>query len=185
MVTIPELWLPILLAAILVFVASSVIHMFLGYHAGDFDAVPDEDRVREALRGADIPPGDYAIPKASSMKEMADPEVVRKYEEGPVAVLTILKSGPVKMGPVLGKWFLFLVAVSIIVAYLAGRTLVAGADAMAVFRVAGTVAFVAYAADSWPQSIWFGKRWSTTLKNTFDGLVYGLVTGGVFALLWP
>jgi hypothetical protein len=34
-------------------------------------------------------------------------------------------------------------------------------------------------------SIWYKKSWSGTLKNVFDGLVYGLVTGGVFGWLWP
>jgi len=185
MVTIPELWLPILLAAVLVFVASSIIHMFLGYHATDFEAVPNEDRVRKALREAAIPPGDYTIPWAGSMKEMGDPAFIEKQEEGPVAMFTVLESGPVRMGPLLLKWFAFILVVSVVVAYLAGRTLAEGAEYLAVFRVAGTVAFVAYAADSWPQSIWLGRKWSTALKNTFDGLIYALVTAGVFGWLWP
>ncbi|MEX2527663.1 MAG: hypothetical protein WEA09_08495 [Gemmatimonadota bacterium] len=185
MVLITELWLPILVASVLVFLASTVIHMFLGYHAGDLAEVPSEDAVRAALRGANIPPGDYAIPRAGSMKEMADPAFIAKQNDGPVAVLTVLPNGPARMGPMLMKWFAFIVAISLITAYLTGRTLAAGADYLAVFRVAGTVAFVAYAVDSWPQSIWFGKKWSTTLKNTFDGLVYALLTAGAFGWLWP
>ena len=62
MVTIPELWIPILLAAVLVFVASSIIHMFLGYHAGDLQEVPSEARVRKALREASIPRGTMPSP---------------------------------------------------------------------------------------------------------------------------
>lgn len=185
MVFIPELWLPILVASVLVFLASSVIHMLLRYHASDHQPVPSEDRVRAALREARIPPGDYSIPRAGSMKEMASPEFLAKQEEGPVAVLTVLPSGPASLGRMLGQWFAFIVVISVITAYLTGRTLSAGAEYLAVFRVAGTVAFVAYAVDSWPQSIWFGKKWSTTLKNTFDGLVYALLTAGAFAWLWP
>ncbi len=185
MIAIPELWLPILAAAVLVFVASSVIHMFLGYHAGDLTAVPNEDQVRSALREAGIPAGDYSIPAASSMKEMSDPAYIAKQNEGPVAVLTVMPNGPTNLGKLLGQWFLFIVVVQVVVAYLAGRTLLPGADYLSVFRVAGTVAFVAFAVDSWPQSIWFGKKWSTTLKNTFDGLVYSLITAGVFGWLWP
>ena len=52
------------------------------------------------------------------------------------------------------------------------------------FRVAGTTAFIAYAAGVWPQSIWYHRPWSTTLKFTLDGLIYGLLTGGVFGWLW-
>jgi hypothetical protein len=185
MVTIPELWIPIVLAAVLVFVASSIIHMLLGYHANDHATVPSEERVRATLREASIPPGDYAIPRAGSMKEMGDPAFIAKQEEGPVLVMTVLPNGPMRLGALLGKWFAFLVAVSIVVAYLAGRTLAPGAEYLDVFRVSGTVAFVAYGAGSWPHSIWYGRKWSTTLKDTFDGLVYALLTAGVFGWLWP
>jgi hypothetical protein len=185
MVTLPELWLPILVAAVLVFVASSVIHMALGYHASDMEALPSEDRIRLALREAAIPPGDYATPRAGSMKEMGEPAFMAKQNEGPVAVLTILPSGPANMPRLLGQWFLFTVVVSILVAYVAGRTLPPGTDYLQIFRITGAVAFLGYAADSWPQSIWFGRKWSTTLKNTFDGLVFALLTAGAFGWLWP
>ena len=36
MVSLADLWLPILLSAVLVFVASSLIHMVLGWHRHDF-----------------------------------------------------------------------------------------------------------------------------------------------------
>lgn len=185
MVTIPELWAPIALAAILVFLASAVIHMVLGYHATDYEAVPSEDRVRTALRDADIPPGDYVIPRAGSMKEISDPAFIAKQEEGPVAFLTVRPSRPVRMGPVLGRWFVFTVAVGVVVAYVTGRTLDPGTAYLEVFRVAGTAALLAYAAAEWPQSIWFGRKWSTTLKYTVDGLVYALLTAGAFGWLWP
>ncbi len=185
MVSIPELWLPILLAAVLVFVASSIIHMLLGYHAGDFEELPNEEGIRAAFRAAGVKPGDYAVPRARSMKEMGDPAFIAKQNEGPVATLTVLPSGPANLPRLLGLWFLFIVVVQVIVAYLAGRTLGPEADYMAVFRVAGTVAFVAFAVDSWPQSIWFGKKWSTTFKNTVDGIIYALLTAGVFGWLWP
>ncbi len=185
MVPIPGLWLAILLSAVLVYVASSVIHMLLGYHAGDMTQVPSEDRVRAALREAKIPPGDYTIPKPGSMKEMSDPAFVAKRTEGPVAVLTILPSGPVKMGPMLLRWFLYLVVISILVAYVTGRALGPGAEYLRVFQVAGAVAFIGYGLESWPQSIWYGRNWGMTLKNTFDGLIYALLTAGVFAWQWP
>jgi hypothetical protein len=34
-------------------------------------------------------------------------------------------------------------------------------------------------------SIWFFRHWSTSLKNVFDGLIYALLTGGVYGWLWP
>jgi hypothetical protein len=159
--------------------------MLLGYHANDLVQVPSEERVRDALREARIPPGDYAIPKAASMKDMNSPEFNAKRTEGPVAFLTIAPSGAVKMGPLLLRWFLFLVAVSVFVAYVAGRTLAPGTEYLRVFQIAGAVAFVGYGTESWPQSIWWSRKWSMTFKNTFDALVYALLTAGAFAWLWP
>ena len=185
MVPIFDLWLPILLAAVLVYVASSVIHMLLGYHAGDQAPVPSEEKVRAALREAKIPPGDYATPKPASAREMSSPEFVAKRMDGPVAFITILPAGPVRMGPMLVRWFLFLVAIGILVAYVTGRALGPGAEYLRVFQIAGAVAFIGYGVESWPQSIWWGRKWSMTLKNTFDGLVYAMLTAGVFAWLWP
>jgi hypothetical protein len=185
MVTLPELWLPILLAAVLVFIASSVIHMVLGYHASDMADLPNEDRIRAAFREAAVPPGDYATPRAGSMKEMAEPAFVAKQTEGPVAIMTVFPNGPAKLPIMLGQWFLFSVVIGVFVAYVAGRTLPPGTDYLQVFRVTGTVAFLAYAVDSWPQSIWFGRTWSTTFKNTLDGLVFALLTAGAFGWLWP
>jgi hypothetical protein len=185
MVSIVALWLPILVSSVLVYIGSSVIHMLLGYHANDIAPVPNEERARTALRELSIPPGDYGIPKAKNMKDMSSPEFVAKRTQGPVAFLTILPAGPVGMGPLLLRWFLFLVAVSVLVAYITGQTLAPGTEYMRVFQIAGAVAFVGYGTESWPQSIWWGRKWSMTLKNTFDALVYALLTAGAFAWLWP
>ena len=57
MTELSELWLPIIVSAVLVFVASSVIHMASPWHKSDYPKVPNEDRVREALRTLAIPPG--------------------------------------------------------------------------------------------------------------------------------
>jgi hypothetical protein len=185
MVAVTALWLPILVSAVLVFVASSIIHMVLGYHANDFGRLPSEDRFREALRDVELPPGDFAIPHAGSAKAMSSPEYLQKTEQGPVALLTVMKKGPPSMGPSLVQWFLYSIVVGIFAAYLAGRALPPGAEYLEVFRFTGTAAFLGYALALWQASIWFGRQWSTTLKSTLDGLIYGLLTAGVFGWLWP
>lgn len=185
MVSIPSLWLPILLSGVAVFVVSSLIHMVLGYHANDFKKFPNEDTVADALRKLNIPPGDYGYPKASSMKEMGSPDFKEKQKKGPVLFATVFPTGESSMGSSLLLWFLYSVIVSIFAAYVAGRALGPGAEYLAVFRFAGVTAFVSYALGTWPMSIWYRRPWSVTLKNTFDGLVYGLVTAGVFGWLWP
>lgn len=185
MVPVLSLWLPILLSAVIVFVASSVIHMVLGYHNKDFAKVPAEDEVMDALRPFDIPPGEYVIPHAGSSDAFKSPEFQERMKRGPVAFLNVLESGPPKMGKSLAQWFVYCVVVGVFAAYVAGRALGPGADYLSVFRFAGTTAFVGYALALWQNSIWYRRAWSTTLKSTFDGLVYGLLTAGTFGWLWP
>ena len=64
---ISSLLLPILLSAAFVFVVSSIIHMLLPYHKGDYKKVPDEAGVMDALRPFNLAPGDYSVPRADSM----------------------------------------------------------------------------------------------------------------------
>jgi hypothetical protein len=185
MVPVLSLWLPILLSAVLAFVVSSVVHMVLTYHRTDFGKIPDEDGVMEAMRNVGIPPGEYVIPCAGSPEVMKSPEFRQKTEKGPVAFLTVLPSGPPAMGRSLIEWFLYCIVVSVFAAYVSGRALESGASYLAVFRFAGVTAFLGYALALWQNSIWYKRAWSTTLKSTFDGLLYALVTAGTFAWLWP
>jgi hypothetical protein len=185
MVPIMSLWVPILLSAVFVFVASSIIHTVLRYHRSDFGKVPREDEVMDALGGFSIPPGDYIIPHAGSMKEMGEPEFMEKANRGPVAFMTVLPNGPIKMGKSLTQWFVYTVVVGAIAAYVTGRALGPGAEYLAVYRFAGTTAFVGYAVGLWQNSIWLKHSWTMTLKSTFDGFVYAMLTGGVFGWLWP
>ena len=185
MVSIMALWLPILLSAIFVFIVSSIVHMVLGYHRSDYKKLPNEEVTLSALRKDPIPPGDYLFPCPASHKEMSSPEMTEKYQKGPVGVMTVLPSGPPAMGKNLVQWFVFLLAVGIAVAYLAGRALESGASYLEVFRFAGTGAFYAHGPGRVIESIWGGRAWSTSFKNLFDGLLYALVTAGTFGWLWP
>lgn len=185
MVPLTSLLVPILLSAVIVFVLSSIIHMVLTYHRNDFAKVPAEDEVMEALRKAGIPPGDYMMPFAGSPKRMKEPDFIAKMTKGPIAFMTVMPGGPPTMGKSLALWFLYCVVVSVFAGYIAGRALPPGAQYLDVFRFAGCTAFTGYALALWQNSIWYKHKWSTTLKSTFDGLVYGLFTAGTFGWLWP
>lgn len=186
MVQILSLWAPILLSAVLVFAVSSILHMFLNYHANDFSALEDEDGVMDALRGFSIAPGDYVFPYAGGMEAMKSEAYQEKARKGPVAFFTVLPPGAVlEMGKSLTQWFVYSVLVAVVAAYLGGRMLGPGADYLAVFRVIGTIAFCCYAMSLPQRSIWFHQKWSATAKSMFDGLIYASVTAGAFAWLWP
>lgn len=182
MVSVFALWLPIVLAAVLVFVASSVIHMVLPYHKSDMRKMDGEEAVLAAMRSAGVKPGEYMFPMCKSMKDMNDPEYVAKLNHGPVGTMTVMPNGPWNMGRSLGQWFAFCLVLSVFVAYITGMAMPRGAD---VFRMASTVGVLAYAFTNVTNSIWKGSAWSNTCKFVFDGLVYGLVTGATFAWLWP
>jgi hypothetical protein len=185
MVGILELWLPILLSAVIVFVVSSIIHMASPWHKNDYPRMPNEDQVRNALRPLAIPPGDYMIPRPAGSEEMRSPEFAEKVRQGPNMVVTVMPNGPFSMKSNLIQWFLYAVVVSIFAAYVAGRALPAGSPYLSVFRFVGVTAFIGYSVALWQMSIWYRRSWGITAKATVDGLIYALLIAGTFGWLWP
>ena len=185
MVAITTLWLPILLSAVFVFIASSIIHMATSLHKNDHKKVPDEDKAMDAIRPLNIPPGDYMMPRCANSKEMKSPEFTEKLKKGPVMLLTVYPNGPFAMWQSLVQWFLYSIVIGIFSAYVAGRALTVGTEYLQVFRFAGVTAFLGYAVALWQLSIWYKRSWGTTFRLTIDGLVYALLTAGVFGWLWP
>ncbi len=185
MVSLAALWLPIVLSAVLVFVASSVIHMVLNLHRKDYGKLPGEENVMAALRKEGVAPGNYYFPCPEDPKQMKSPEMMEKYKQGPIGFLNVMPSGMPAMGKFLTQWILYCLVVAFFVAYLTGRTQAPGADYLAVFRVAGTAAFMGYGLAYPAESIWKGQNWSTTVRFLVDALVYALLTAGVFGWLWP
>jgi len=184
MVSLSALWLPILLSTVIVFIASSIMHTVLKYHQGDYRPLPEADKLLATLRAANLTRGMYVFP-FSTHKEMKSPGAIEKYKQGPVGFMTILPSGPPAMPKFLAEWFVFCLIVSIFVAYITGRTVAPGVQYLAVFRVAGTVGFLAYGLGHLSDGIWKGQTWSATIKEVVDGLIYGLLTAGTFGWLWP
>jgi len=185
MVPITALWLPILLSAVIVFVASSILHMVIPYHKSDYRKLTEEGKVMDTLRAAGVTPGrTYHFPYTTH-KEMKSPEAVEKFKRGPIGLLTVIPSGAPAMGKYLGQWFVYCVVVGIFVACLAGRMLAPGTRYPTVFHVAGIAAFLAYGFAQVQDSIWKGQTWGVTAKHVFDGLIYALLTAGTFGWLWP
>ncbi len=185
MVPVLSLGIPILLSAVIVFLASSIVHMLLPYHWSDLRRLAKEDEVLDTLRRLDVPPGDYCAPYAGSPAAMKDPAFLAKMNKGPVVVLTVAPGGPPSMSTSLVLWFLYSVVVSLFAGYIASRALAPGANYLEVFRFVGTPAFMGYSLGLIQHSIWYKRNWGTTLKSVFDGLMYALLTAGTFGWLWP
>jgi hypothetical protein len=185
MTDLAALWLPLLLAAVFIFIASSIIHMAPLWHKNDYPRLPDEEAARAAIGPLNVPPGDYMLPRCPSMKDYRSPEFRAKLQQGPNWIITVLPKGEQSMASSLALWFLFVVLVCLFAAYVAGHALAPGANYLDVFRFVGTTAFMGFALGDIPQSIWFRRDWGTTFKNMFDGLIYALIAAGTFGWLWP
>ena len=184
MVSLSALWLPIVLSAVIVFVASSIMHMLLPYHRSDYQRIPDEDKVLGALRAAGLKRGLYIFPFGTH-QDMKSSEMQEKYKQGPVGMMTVMPTGPVALPKFLVQWFVYCLVIGFFVAYLAAHTVASGAHYLAVFRVVGTAAFLVYGLGHISNGIWKGQTWGMTIKEVIDGLIYGLLTAGTFGWLWP
>lgn len=185
MVSLTSLWLPILLSAVAVFLASSIVHMALRYHNSDYRRVATEDDIMRAI-GPNVVPGEYMFPfPQGGMAAMKDAAFVEKRTRGPAGTLRIFPAGMPSMSAPLAKWFVFGVVISLFAAYLASRALPAGAAGGEVFRFTATVGFIAFGLGHVSDSIWYGRDWGTTMKTLLDALIYGAAMGAVFVWMWP
>lgn len=183
MISLTSLALAIMVSAAVVWVASAIIWMVLPWHKSDFKAVADEEAARAALKG--LAPGQYDIPHCPSPAELKDPAMVARFNEGPAGFITIKANGIPRMGGAMLASFVFYLAVGVVVAYIASRTLPAGTAYLKVFQITGTAAWIAHSFAVTTDAIWFGRPWSSIAKTLLDGFIYALLTGGVFGWLWP
>ena len=185
MTSVVSLWLPILLSAVAVFLVSSVIHMMSPWHKSDYARVSDEDAFRSAVGPMAIPPGDYMIPRPESRDDLRSPAFAEKMRAGPRVIMTVLPGGDFSMSKNLVQWFMYLILISLFAAGIAGSALPPGAEEHSIIHFVTLCAFSGHAFALWQMSIWYSRSWLTTLKSTFDGLIYALVTAAIFVWLWP
>ncbi len=179
------IWIPIVLSAVAVFVASFIVWTLLPHHKADWSGIPGQDQIQKLMRDHNVGPGQYAIPYAPDPKDLQDPDVKKGFDQGPVGFFYVQNPGVPAMGGRILAMFIFQLVVSLTVGYLASRTLAVGTDYRQVFRFTSTIAFLAYGASSVQDMVWFGHSRAHTFKVLLDALAYGLITGGFFGWLWP
>jgi hypothetical protein len=183
--TLLQLWLPILVTAIGVFFASSLIHMVFKWHNSEYRALPNEDEVRNALGSVKLNPGLYSTPHCTDMKEIQTDAMQQKFIQGPVALITIRAPGAPAMGKYLLQWFILNIVIASLGGLLALQTMGIQANPHYAGHFIGLFSMIVYACGSVQESIWMGRPWSATLKNILDSLIYGAVSAVVFWQLWP
>ncbi|MBR7799453.1 hypothetical protein [Undibacterium fentianense] len=183
--TLLALWLPILLTAVGVFFASSLIHMVFKWHNSEYRPLPNDEDVRQALAPIKNEPGMYATPHCPDMKDMQTEAVQQKFRDGPVALITVRKPGAPTMGRYLLQWFALNLSVAALGGLLALQTMGLYANPHYAGHFIGLFTMIVYACGSIQESIWMGRPWSATFKNILDSLIYGVVSALVFWQFWP
>ena len=179
--SLASLWLPIIVSTAVVFVLSSIINMFL-WHKGDYAALPNGETIAESLRAAKVAPGAYMYPRPSTMAEMGTAEHRERVLRGPRVLMTVAQRKSMSMAPMLVQWTVYVLIVTILAACMALAANTSGDEHMT-FHVVGLFSWAAYAFALWPLSIWYARPWRNTLFATFDGLIYAVATGFIFAWL--
>lgn len=105
-VSMLQLWLALLLNGVFAWLASNLIHMLLKYHNHDYHQLENESDVSTALGNSQPAPGIYTLPHCTNMKEMADPAVQKKWNDGPVAMISVLPNGLPPIGKLLTLQFI-------------------------------------------------------------------------------
>jgi hypothetical protein len=182
MVSLLDLWVPILVAAIVVQIASTIIHMALPFwHTADYRTAEDDRPFLEAMRP--LRSGLYMIPR---MPKEPTPEQTAEWSKGPSAIMYLRNPAAFSFGKTIGLYFLYCLVSAVFVAYIAGQTLPRGTDYLRVFQIAGAAGTIFWSfGNNVSDAIWYGKPWRATIKYAIDGLIYGCLMGGVFGWLWP
>jgi hypothetical protein len=176
-----SLWLPILVSGIALFFASWAAWMLLPHHKSEWQGLPNEDAVLDVLRSTNVPPGQYMFPYSCKPEDWQSEEFKLRREKGPTGTLTTWAKPP-NMGVNMLCTLLFFIIANFVIGYLAGIALDPGEAFMKVFRFVGTAGILTYGTANILNGIWFGRK---MVADIIDGVAYGLITGLIFAALWP
>jgi hypothetical protein len=176
-----SLWLPILVSGVALFFASWAAWMVLPHHKGEWKGLPNEQAVMDTLKNSGVQPGQYNFPHCASSADWKNEEFKARMKAGPSGNLIVFP-GMCSMGRNMFCTWIFFTVVSFVIAYLAGLAMAPGADFMKVFQFVGTAGIVIYGSANILNGIWFGRK---MIADIVDGIAYGLITGWIFAWLWP
>jgi hypothetical protein len=176
-----SLWLPILVSGVALFFASFAAWMLLPHHKPEWKGLPNENAVMDTLRNTSVPPGQYMFPFSCKPEDWKSEEFQRRREAGPTGTLTVWQKPP-NMGANMLCTVLFFIIANFVIGYLAGIALPPGTDRMKVFQFVGTAGILTYGTANILNGIWFGRK---MIADIADGIAYGLITGLIFAALWP
>lgn len=178
-----ELWLPILLAGVATHIASTIAWTVMPHHKPEWNKLPGdvEDGLLDFIDSKNVPAEQYLFPYADDPKEMSTPEF--KAKEGRCRGMLVLWPNPTNMGKAIGLTLAFFMVAAFLVGYVASIAFGAGeSDKLEIFALVFTTALLCHAAGPFPGVFWFRKYFA---MEVLDGVVYALITAGIFTMLWP
>ncbi|MFO0826865.1 MAG: hypothetical protein U0572_01850 [Phycisphaerales bacterium] len=195
-----HLWLPILVSGVGVWFASAIAWMAIGHHKKDRDPIANEQEFMDVITRMNIRPGNYGFPDFCQHDHLPRAERMEAlkilYDKHPQGTLRVW--APANMGVNMLLTFLFYLVTSTVIAYLGWAALPHGDAASVgaggidgasrfwkVFQVLGTAGILAYCFATFPHDLWFQKKRRAMAMDWIDGIVFGLLTGAIFAWLWP
>ncbi len=184
-----DLWLPILLSGVAVWVASALAWMAIGHHRKDRDPIPGgkEREFMDTIKRLNIPPGNYGFPDFCQHHDLPPKErkeaMKALYNTRPMGMLRVW--GEVNMGVNMFLTFLFYLITSMVIAFLAAGALPHGASFATVFHLCSLAGILAYCFATFPGDLWYQLKHRAMLMCWIDGIIFGLITGLIFAWLWP
>jgi len=182
-VSLMDLWLPILIATAAGFFMSFLLWAVSPHHNAEWKKLPNEDAVMSLIRWDNVPADRYMFPHYQHV-DLKSSEARERFEAGPLGILAVWP-GPPNMPRNMVLTILFYFVSAVFIAYVACNAERMASSFAEVFQLTATVAVMTYAFGSIPNAIWFRKPPRAIITEFLDGVVMGLVTGGIFAVLWP
>ena len=93
--------------------------MLIKYHNSDYSELSNESEVLAALGASKPKPALYTLPHCADMKMMGEESIQKKFNDGPVAMISVLPNGMPPMGKLLGQQVAHFLLGSVLLAYLA------------------------------------------------------------------
>jgi len=180
-ISVWSLWIPILVSGIALFFASWMAWMLLPHHKSEWKGLPNEQAVMDAMKSAGVGAGQYMFPFCAKNADWKSESFKARMKAGPNGHLVVWP-GPCNMSKNMFCTWLFFTVACFVIAYLTTLALKPGDDFMTVFRFVGTAGILTYGTANILNGIWFGRR---MIGDIADGIAYGLITGWIFAWLWP
>ena len=178
--TVFDLWLPIVATGLATHILCTLAWTALPHHKPEWTKIPVEDELQDLIQKQGVPAGQYIIPYCFGGPEAATPEFQQKQQK--CRGMLVLWSAPVSMPRAIGSTLAFFLVAAFTIAYLASLALKPGAEFGKVVQFVTTTALLTHCAAHFPHIFWFPRKIAMELV---DGVIFAVVTGLIFASLWP